>query len=115
MAQEAAGQTLQATALVHEAWLRLFEGKNQNWQSRGHFFGAAAEAMRRILIERARRKMRLKHGGGQIAINIEALSSPWAASPPADAGPTAGARKYEALRPPVLADDTQKRDVVDSL
>ncbi len=73
MAQEAAGQTLQATALVHEAWLRLFEGKNQNWQSRGHFFGAAAEAMRRILIERARRKMRLKHGGGQVAINIEDL------------------------------------------
>ena len=71
MAKEAAGQTLQATALVHEAWLRLFEGKNQNWQSRGHFFGAAAEAMRRILIERARRKMRLKHGGGQIALNIE--------------------------------------------
>jgi len=71
MAQEAAGQTLQATALVHEAWLRLFEGKNQNWQSRGHFFGAAAEAMRRILIERARRKMRLKHGGDWIAVNIE--------------------------------------------
>jgi RNA polymerase sigma factor (TIGR02999 family) len=71
MAQEAAGQTLQATALVHEAWLRLFEGKNQSWQSRSHFFGAAAEAMRRILIERARRKHRLKHGGGQIAINIE--------------------------------------------
>ncbi len=73
MAQEAAGQTLQATALVHEAWLRLFEGKNQNWHSRGHFFGAAAEAMRRILIERARRKHRLKHGGGQVAINIEDL------------------------------------------
>jgi RNA polymerase sigma factor (TIGR02999 family) len=71
MAQEAAGQTLQATALVHEAWLRLFEGKNQNWQGRGHFFGAAAEAMRRILIERARRKLRLKRGGGQIALNIE--------------------------------------------
>lgn len=71
MAQEAGGQTLQATALVHEAWLRLFEGKNQNWQSRGHFFGAAAEAMRRILIESARRKHRLKRGGGQIALNIE--------------------------------------------
>jgi RNA polymerase sigma factor (TIGR02999 family) len=73
MAQEAAGQTLQATALVHEAWLRLFEGKNQNWQSRSHFFGAAAEAMRRILIERARRKMRLKHWGGQTRLNIEDL------------------------------------------
>jgi RNA polymerase sigma factor (TIGR02999 family) len=71
MAQEAAGQTLQPTALVHEAWLRLFEGKNQNWQSRGHFFGSAAEAMRRILIERARRKHRLKHGSGQVILNIE--------------------------------------------
>ena len=71
MAQESSGQTLQATALVHEAWLRLSEGKNQDWRSRGHFFGAAAEAMRRILIERARRKHRIKRGGGQEAINIE--------------------------------------------
>ena len=63
MAQEPPGQTLQATALVHEAYLRLVEAKDQNWNSRGHFFKAAAEAMRRILVESARRKERLKRGG----------------------------------------------------
>ncbi|MBW3597664.1 MAG: sigma-70 family RNA polymerase sigma factor [Planctomycetes bacterium] len=62
---EQPGQTLQATALVHEAFLRLVSGGNSpNWNSRGHFFGAAAEAMRRILVENARRKARTKHGGG---------------------------------------------------
>ncbi|MCH5376412.1 MAG: ECF-type sigma factor, partial [Planctomycetes bacterium] len=66
MAQEAPGQTLQATALVHEAYLRLVDvDKAQHWNSRGHFFGAAAEAMRRILVERARQKQRVKHGGEQ--------------------------------------------------
>jgi RNA polymerase sigma factor (TIGR02999 family) len=65
MAQEAPGQTLQPTALVHEAYLRLVDvDKAQHWNSRGHFFAAAAEAMRRILVESARRKKRLKHGGG---------------------------------------------------
>ena len=63
MAQEKPGQTLQATALVHEAYLRLVEGEGQNWNSRGHFFMAAAEAMRRILVENTRRKGRLKRGG----------------------------------------------------
>lgn len=64
MAQEKSGQTLQATALVHEAWLRLTGAEEQKaWNSRGHFFGAAAEAMRRILVESARRKARLRHGG----------------------------------------------------
>ncbi len=63
MANEAPGQTLQATALVHEAWLRLVGSGEQEWNSRGHFFAAAAEAMRRILVENARRKHRLKHGG----------------------------------------------------
>jgi RNA polymerase sigma factor (TIGR02999 family) len=64
MTQEAAGQTLQPTALVHEAYLRLVDGdKAQRWNSRGHFFAAAAEAMRRILIERARSKHRAKRGG----------------------------------------------------
>lgn len=71
MAKEEANQTLQPTALVHEAWLRLFEGNNRVWQNRAHFFSAAAEAMRRILIERARRKLRLKHGGGRALVNIE--------------------------------------------
>jgi len=64
MAHEAPGQTLQATALVHEAWLRLVGGSEPHWNSRGHFFGAAAEAMRRILVERARKKARVRHGGG---------------------------------------------------
>ena len=65
LVQEKPGQTLQATALVHEAYLRLV-GSNDasSWDNRGHFFAAAAEAMRRILIERARRNRRLKHGGG---------------------------------------------------
>jgi RNA polymerase sigma factor (TIGR02999 family) len=63
MAQESPGQTLQATALVHEAWLRLTGGKDTVWNSRWHFFGAAAEAMRRILLERVRKKGRVRHGG----------------------------------------------------
>src|SRR6187455_3203771 len=62
MAGEAPGQTLQPTALVHEAWLRLTGGESKTWDSRGHFFAAAAEAMRRILIERARAKSRLRRG-----------------------------------------------------
>jgi RNA polymerase sigma factor (TIGR02999 family) len=65
LAQEKPGQTLQATALVHEAYLRLCQGDRvQRWDSRGHFFAAAAEAMRRILIEQARGKKRQRHGGG---------------------------------------------------
>ena len=63
MAREMAGQTLQATALVHEAWIRV-GGGSQSWENRAHFFGAAAEAMRRILIDRARSKAAHRHGGG---------------------------------------------------
>ncbi len=63
MAREPPGHTLQATALVHEAWLRLVGPNPVQWNGRGHFFGAAAEAMRRILLERARKKARLRHGG----------------------------------------------------
>src|SRR4030095_3242414 len=73
MAHEMAGQTLQPTALVHEAWLRLVSDGDRTWQNQAHFFGAAAEAMRRILIERARHKSPLKHGGGQARLNIEDL------------------------------------------
>jgi RNA polymerase sigma factor (TIGR02999 family) len=65
LAQEKAGQTLQATALVHEAYLRLVDDQARRWESRGHFFAAAAEAMRRILVENARAKQRLKRGGGR--------------------------------------------------
>src|SRR6187401_3281340 len=65
LANEKSGQTLQATALVHDAYLRLVGGKgSEHWNSRGHFFAAAAEAMRRILVERARAKHREKRGGG---------------------------------------------------
>jgi RNA polymerase sigma factor (TIGR02999 family) len=72
LAHEAPGQTLQATALVHEAYLRLVEGeKVSNWNSRGHFFAAAAEAMRRILVENARRKQRVKHGGGHARVDLQ--------------------------------------------
>src|SRR6202142_1292913 len=76
MAQEVPGQTLQATALVHEAYLRLGVqgvGSGQNWNSRAHFFAAAAEAMRRILIENARRKGRPKHGGDRARIDLAAV------------------------------------------
>ncbi len=71
MAREQPGQTLQATALVHEAWLRLNSGGNQHWENRRHFFGAAAEAMRRILIERARRRLALKRGSGVEAVLLD--------------------------------------------
>ncbi|HVU47237.1 MAG TPA: ECF-type sigma factor, partial [Terracidiphilus sp.] len=64
MARERPGQTLQATALVHEAYVRLLgDGQGQHWDHRGHFFAAAAEAMRRILVDAARRKQRVRHGG----------------------------------------------------
>jgi RNA polymerase sigma factor (TIGR02999 family) len=71
MANEAPGQTLQPTALVHEAWLRLGGGQDQAWDGRAHFFGAAAEAMRRILIENARRKKALRHGAGQARLEVQ--------------------------------------------
>jgi RNA polymerase sigma factor (TIGR02999 family) len=70
MAQERPGQTLQATALVHEAYIRLVGDEPQNWNSRGHFFCAAAEAMRRILIENARSKQKLKRGGDQHRVDL---------------------------------------------
>ena len=73
MARENAGQTLQPTALVHEAWLRLVADGERSWENRAHFFGAAAEAMRRILIDKARRKAGLKHGGGQERLNVDDL------------------------------------------
>ena len=72
LAQEKAGQTLQATALVHEAYVRLVDGdKAQHWTSRGHFFAAAAEAMRRILVENARRKNALRRGGDRQRLDLD--------------------------------------------
>jgi RNA polymerase sigma factor (TIGR02999 family) len=77
MAAEAPGHTLQPTALVHEAWVRLASHQNQKkWDGRAHFFGAAAEAMRRILIDRARRKRAIRHGGGQVRMDIEKVDLP---------------------------------------
>ena len=76
MAHEHPGQTLQATALVHEAWLRLGGDQQPAWQNRAHFFGAAAEAMRRILVENARRKKRLKHGGHLERVNADDVDIP---------------------------------------
>ncbi|MHC4132961.1 MAG: sigma-70 family RNA polymerase sigma factor [Planctomycetota bacterium] len=70
MSKEKSGQTLQATALVHEAYLRLVGGDEQHWSGRGHFFSAAAEAMRRILIENARRKKSLKYGGDRQRVEL---------------------------------------------
>jgi RNA polymerase sigma factor (TIGR02999 family) len=83
LAHEKPGQTLQATALVHEAYLRLVAGaagapREQQWNSRGHFFGAAAEAMRRILVERARQKRSLKGGGGRVRQELPDIEQPGA-------------------------------------
>jgi RNA polymerase sigma factor (TIGR02999 family) len=74
MAHESPGQTLQATALVHEAWIRLTGGEGTVWNSRAHFFGAAAEAMRRILLDRARKKGRVRHGGKLERVDLEQVT-----------------------------------------
>src|SRR5262245_13678545 len=74
IAHETPGQTLQPTALVHEAWLRLAGSTHQQWNSRGHFFAAAAESMRRILIDRARRRARERHGGRLERVNLDSVS-----------------------------------------
>ena len=87
MAREAPGQTLQATALVHEAWLRVAgngESPQPQWRNRAHFFGAAAEAMRRILIDRARDRKRLKRGGGRLRRELDLESLLEADAPPDD-------------------------------
>ncbi len=76
MAMESPGHTLQATALVHDAYLRLVDvGEPQRWSGRGHFFAAAAEAMRRILVERARRVGRIRHGGGRARVDLDRVDS----------------------------------------
>jgi RNA polymerase sigma factor (TIGR02999 family) len=73
MAKEAAGQTLQPTALVHEVWLRLGGDAQPDWKNRAHFFAAAAETMRRIFIDRARRRQAMRHGGGMVRASDDAL------------------------------------------
>jgi RNA polymerase sigma factor (TIGR02999 family) len=74
MAREGPNQTLQATALVHEAWLRLGSHPESQWQNRAHFYAAAADAMRRILIDNARRKQAQRHGGGWIRVDLDGLN-----------------------------------------
>jgi RNA polymerase sigma factor (TIGR02999 family) len=76
MARETAGQTLQPTALVHEAWLQLVGSRERVWHGRAHFFGAAADAMRRILIDNARRKAALKRGGGREKVDLDQVELP---------------------------------------
>ena len=73
LAREAPGQTLQATALVHEAWLRLGGDKQPAWENRAHFFAAAAESMRRILVDRSRRRRSLRRGGGAERVDLDSL------------------------------------------
>jgi RNA polymerase sigma factor (TIGR02999 family) len=77
MTNEAAGHTLQPTALVHEAWLRLVGDQTPKFQNRAHFFAAAAEAMRRILVDRARQKRAVRHGGGQQRVELEQVELPF--------------------------------------
>ena len=73
MVHESASHTLQPTALVHEAWLRMVDDQERTWQNRAYFFSAAATSMRRILVEHARRKARLKHGGGQARLDVDKM------------------------------------------
>jgi RNA polymerase sigma factor (TIGR02999 family) len=80
LAREPAGQTIQATELVHDAYLRLVGNASQSWDGRRHFFAAAAEAMRRLLIERARRKQRQKHGGNLQRVDFDVIELPGAPS-----------------------------------
>jgi RNA polymerase sigma factor (TIGR02999 family) len=118
MAQERPGQTLDATALVHEAYLRLVgdaEGQQSpRWDSRGHFFAAAAEAMRRILVDNARRKARPKHGGDRERVDLEqaALVAPAPDSPGGnDADPTDLLALNDALTR-LAAEDPAKAELV---
>jgi RNA polymerase sigma factor (TIGR02999 family) len=105
MANEAPGQTLQPTALVHEAWLRLGAGDQPAWQNRAHFLAAAAEAMRRILVESARRKLRLKRGGGgeRVELHESTIEAP--------AGDEKILQVHEALEL-LSVEDPQKAEVV---
>ena len=105
MAHELPGQTLQPTALVHEAWLRLADGEDVKWDSRAHFFGAAAEAMRRILIDNARRKRAQRHGGGQARVDIDQIEI---AAPAKDEELLAVSEAMEKL----AARDKQKAELI---
>ena len=105
MANEAPGDTLQPTALVHEAWLRMGGDAQPDWQNRAHFFSAASEAMRRILVENARRKLRLKRGGGaeRVELHESAIQAP--------AEEEKLLQVHEALNA-LAAEDPQKAEIV---
>jgi RNA polymerase sigma factor (TIGR02999 family) len=106
LGQEKAGQTLQATALVHEAYLRLVESeKAQHWNSRGHFFAAAAEAMRRILVEQARRKRTLKGGGAVQRVDLAGID-------PVVAGPTLDLLALNEALEKLAAKDPRKAELI---
>jgi RNA polymerase sigma factor (TIGR02999 family) len=106
LAQEKPGQTLQATALVHEAYLRLVDvEKVPHWNSRGHFFAAAAEAMRRILVEQARRKRTLKRGGGVERVDLAAID-------PVIAGPTLDLLALNDALEKLAAKDPRKAELI---
>jgi RNA polymerase sigma factor (TIGR02999 family) len=106
LASEKPGQTLQPTALVHEAYLRLVrDSQPQDWSGRGHFFAAAAEAMRRILINRARDRNRLKRGGGRNRIDLDALSEP-------DTAPDADLIDLDAALDRLAGSHTQAAELV---
>ena len=104
MSQQPAGQTLQATALVHEAWLRISK-ENHRWEDRRHFFGAAAEAMRRILVDQARRKQRLKRGGPQERVSLDEIAIA------IETGPDELLRVHDALAK-LAAEDALKAELV---
>jgi len=106
LAQEKPGQTLQATALVHEAWLRVAADERAEWNGRGHFFGAAAQAMRRILVEQARGKARLKRGGGRVREDAGELEI---AAP----GPGADVLAVEEALARLEAEDPRKARIVE--
>jgi RNA polymerase sigma factor (TIGR02999 family) len=108
MAQEKPGQTLQATALVHEAYIRLVEAKDQSWNNRGHFFRAAAEAMRRILVEIARRKNTRRHGSKQSHKPIDKIEIPFDPLPE-DIISLDEALKKLAVQEPALAEVVKLR------
>lgn len=111
MTGERAPQTLQATALVHEAWLRLGGDRQPEWANRAQFFSAAAEAMRRILVERARRRKAMRHGGGKQRIDIDATQREFPESIEAPANDDMIIALHEALDKLAQA-DAQSADLV---
>lgn len=99
LARESDNRTLQATALVHEAWLRLGADRQPTWENRAHFFGAAAEAMRRILIDRARRRRAARHGGGRTHVPLDGLEIAGAIDDPRILEVDEALRRFHQVQP----------------